>query len=1366
MYVINPAPASQDLQATASTYTSPVVSHHRPESPGTLEQQQQRKDILSQILTKCNADMSEQAANFSSPGERTPPRSTPVAVKEEKTGAPPSPTASDVSCQAGKQASSSEVKPSPPDSARGEARSPLALNRSASPDGSPLSTTSSSNVASLSPASSSAAELPKTEPVALSVSSVANFSSVVHPKERALKSIAAAAAANERNSASNGVAGGPPEGPVVTPGKPVSKYTPVGGSSSGGVGGGRTIPNGGTPSTPTGAGGGHGGRWQFFKDGKCILVLARAREGEKTSWISVPRKTTFWPPTVSSTSANFHKHESSTSLSFSDDNSSIQSSPWQRDHCWKQANPRPNISRELSLFYFRPANSRIRVTREICTWLRRKRRRPYEPSLPPDTKPTADTPVTIKKEKNSDTEEPATSGGNERPAAESPPKCNGVSPMDTSEPSSGSVEKSEDDGSENRKDVSRNGPTEDDYKHTNGHHPLTNGGSSHLRASRRKRPEGKDLSAIVQMLTEQQQQQARTANSSASVASSTCVGPFRLGTIADRGSNGTGSFRGSLFASTSASQHVSPRKRILRELEKVSLEDGASGGSNSTKRSRPKSGGATGTPVIVTATTATPLSTVTTNGAGSPLNGASGGNSSSSSRTNGHVNGAGSIVNGTAGKHLTNGAASSSSISSHPSTVPAPVSRPFSSYSINSLLGHSSSSSSEPSSSVGSGSASEARKADASVASVTSTASHHLYHHSQQPLPHQHHHPLSPHQPYHSPYLGKEPLSGGSRSPTMIDPQHYSGQLGSNRYGGYGAKKRSPSYGGGNGSATSPGATSGGSGSADPPYGGTIRSPDLSPSPEHHAQHALSHHPHHSAHPAHHGQHHGGPSGSASSGFTRYRQHPYGGSPSSFSSAPSSSRFSPSPSTNDSTSTPPYSGSVAGAGGTPGGARTSATGSYRSAYHLGGQQGHSPPASNGSPQHYSRASPLNFGRTVQQHSSPPPPPGPHHQHHHHHRGAAAAAASSSPRSSPSGSSNGGSGATTTSHVATTPTSAMASLSTGTSIRTVPKKTAALRQPFSGGHSPSAASSPSRERSNSNTSNSSVKKESNPDGVDSVDGSLLSGHGHYGVPSSSVSSHSPSGGVIRPSTVIASPTSHHPVANPFYPLYPAQLAASTAGSSMNAAAVAAAAAAAAAASSVPFHPASLSYYQQMYTAATMAAYRAPLWMHYPGLPPVATPHAPPHLVQPHPPPPPPPSASSVPTSTGLAADRRIDRIPVGSTPAAPPTSVAADSLETHRTQHSSLATPSSAAALNYSVTALTSSSRATVNGDSAFSFPPGSNWPSGGGAAYQHHHATDHSIAAAAAAVSGTAATVKEEPSNGECALEGLRSYVPLNLSKH
>uniref|UniRef100_A0A182JXE9 Uncharacterized protein n=1 Tax=Anopheles christyi TaxID=43041 RepID=A0A182JXE9_9DIPT len=920
---------------------------------------------------------------------------------------------------------------------------------------------------------------------------------------------------------------------------------------------------------------------------------------------------------------------SSAQREISDDNSSIQSSPWQRDHCWKQANPRANISKELSLYYFRPPKVRGRVSHDARSWWRRKRRRPYDSNLPSEIKSKSQPNVPPAKNGNSKTETDKKESSQEATDATGETtenhvdNCNGTTPMDTSEIAPASEEKVK-----KRKGTKQNRPMEEDHERSNGHHQAANG-SSHVRSTRYKRPEGRDLASIIQTLVEQQQTKAINSLTS-SAGGGSAAGPFRLGTIAERGTSSSAGFRSSVFSSSVAAQHVSPRKRILRELEKVSLDDVGSSGTSSTKRSRPN---------------------------------------------------------------------------------------------ITSLLGHSTSTSSGETSSSTNSSTSDGmqRKTDVSVASVTSTASHHLYHHQQ--------HPLSPHHQYQGPpYLGKEPITVGSKSPVMTDSihhTHYQGQLGSTRYG-YGAKKRSPSYGGGNGTAASPGATSGGSG-VDP-YGNTIRSPDLSPSPEHnHHQQQQQQQSHTSVHHAHHGLHHV-PGSATPSGFSRYRQHPYGGSPISYSSAPSSSRFSPSPSTNDSATTPPYSGSTSGAG--SGGARSAI--SYRPGYQMGGSnnsQGHSPPTSNGSPQHYSRASPLNFGRGAQH--SPPPALG--SQHHQHHR--SVGTSSSSPRASPSSA-----GGVTANH-ASTPTSAMASLTTGASpsatIRTVPKKTAALRQPFSGGHSPSSAS-PSRERSNSNASSSSHKKDSQPEGSDSVDGPTLH---HYGTTPSSPA------GVIRPNTVIASPAAHHPIPNAFYPMYQtAPLSGSTSSPSMNAAAVAVAAAAAA--SSVPFHPVSLTYYQQMYTAATMAAYRTPLWMHYPGLPAVA-PHGP-HMVQPHPQP---PSSSAAPNIS--PADRRlIDRCP----PSPPPPTASVSSItepsDSLRLQHSILATPSStAAALNYSVTALSSSSRDIINGGSAFSSPNGSSWPTDA-VGYQHH--PDHS-ARSTVAVSGLAsATAKDEPSND----------VPLNLSKH
>ncbi|CAH0756533.1 unnamed protein product [Diatraea saccharalis] len=117
-----------------------------------------------------------------------------------------------------------------------------------------------------------------------------------------------------------------------------------------------------------------GGRLKFFKDGKFILELVRGcvREGERAGWVSVPRKT-FWPPAAAPPTPPTALPPAS--LSVSDDNSSVQSSPWQRDHCWKQATPRRNVSKELTMYYCRPSTLHNAT---IDTGSRRKRRRPHD----------------------------------------------------------------------------------------------------------------------------------------------------------------------------------------------------------------------------------------------------------------------------------------------------------------------------------------------------------------------------------------------------------------------------------------------------------------------------------------------------------------------------------------------------------------------------------------------------------------------------------------------------------------------------------------------------------------------------------------------------------------------------------------------------------------------------------------------------------------------------------------------------------------------------------------------------------------------------------------------------------------------------
>lgn len=129
-----------------------------------------------------------------------------------------------------------------------------------------------------------------------------------------------------------------------------------------------------------------GGRLKFFKNGKVILELARSKEGSKNGWISVPRKVFRTPSATSSTvtptlatSITCSKNESLASLSFSDDNSSIQSSPWQREHSWKQQSPRKSISKAMSFYYQRPKI--VILTKAAFAIARRKHRRPYDTNL-------------------------------------------------------------------------------------------------------------------------------------------------------------------------------------------------------------------------------------------------------------------------------------------------------------------------------------------------------------------------------------------------------------------------------------------------------------------------------------------------------------------------------------------------------------------------------------------------------------------------------------------------------------------------------------------------------------------------------------------------------------------------------------------------------------------------------------------------------------------------------------------------------------------------------------------------------------------------------------------------------------------------
>ncbi|XP_063221939.1 uncharacterized protein LOC134530746 [Bacillus rossius redtenbacheri] len=127
-----------------------------------------------------------------------------------------------------------------------------------------------------------------------------------------------------------------------------------------------------------------GGRLKFFKDGKFILELSHRKDGERMAWVPVSKKTCW--PSASVSTAGTPRQESSTSLSVSDDNSSVQSSPWQRDHCWKQSSPRRGVGKEMT-FFMQPSKH-IRHVRNLHLFshtLRRKRRCPYDSAEVPVT---------------------------------------------------------------------------------------------------------------------------------------------------------------------------------------------------------------------------------------------------------------------------------------------------------------------------------------------------------------------------------------------------------------------------------------------------------------------------------------------------------------------------------------------------------------------------------------------------------------------------------------------------------------------------------------------------------------------------------------------------------------------------------------------------------------------------------------------------------------------------------------------------------------------------------------------------------------------------------------------------------------------
>ncbi|CAD7092230.1 unnamed protein product [Hermetia illucens] len=365
---------------------------------------------------------------------------------------------------------------------------------------------------------------------------------------------------------------------------------------------------------------GYGGRLQFFKDGKFILELARSREGERSGWVSVPRKT-FWPPSASTTPATnstYPKNESSTSLSFSDDNSSIQSSPWQRDHCWKQATPRRSISKEMCMFFKRTKKFTLSLDGYKTAQL--KRRRPHDNSM-------CKIPFTLVKNGfiktelidsvDIKTEVDEADGHDDDEKRKKSPEVDGAPAVKM------------EDG-----DVSRKKGVDQEQE-------------------RRKPKTRAKLSTILEKLIDRLP-----------------TGLYYLSKVNPPPSSGMiNHFPASARITElhNHQQHVSPRKRILREFEKVSLED------NSTKRSRAKAN--------ATNALATPASPSSNSSISQIASSTSTQRSTSFSNSSSTNNNNSQVSNGNGNSATTDANSNSNS------------NRLYSSYSIHSLLGNTTSNS-------------------------------------------------------------------------------------------------------------------------------------------------------------------------------------------------------------------------------------------------------------------------------------------------------------------------------------------------------------------------------------------------------------------------------------------------------------------------------------------------------------------------------------------------------------------------------------------------------------------------------------------------------------------------------------------------
>lgn len=267
----------------------------------------------------------------------------------------------------------------------------------------------------------------------------------------------------------------------------------------------------------------------------------------------------------------------------SDDNSSIQSSPWQRDHNWKQTTPRKCSSKDLNFFYYRPIE--LILSKDSQAISKRIQRQPYSKHFDEKSikyaKRSKSNLIESKVKKQDDDSQSVSKDLVESSKTLENQNENSVEVDTVDSSTNGDTESKpkhtnndahdeEDNKMEYKNDIEANATNSTNQKDENA---KCNENSPTPETNRKKRLHcSTKINSVIEKLI------AKASEQPQNVLCQTGPG-FHFSSSATRSND--------LFP---PHQHVSPRKRFLREFEKVSLEDRIS---NTQKRSRSKSNAST-----------------------------------------------------------------------------------------------------------------------------------------------------------------------------------------------------------------------------------------------------------------------------------------------------------------------------------------------------------------------------------------------------------------------------------------------------------------------------------------------------------------------------------------------------------------------------------------------------------------------------------------------------------------------------------------------------------------------------------------------------------------------------------------------------